>query len=52
MEQILYAWLEERWKYDNHPKYQHYFKQWVSNITKSQIEGFSKQEKMRNVYEG
>ena len=47
----LYRWLEERWKYDNHPKYHRYFYEWVDNITQSQIEGFSKQERRRNVYE-
>ena len=47
----LYGWLKYRWKMDNHPKYQHLFEEWVKNITKSQIDGFSKQEKRRNVYE-
>jgi hypothetical protein len=47
----LYIWLQQRWKYDNHSKYQQYFEQWIENITMSQIEGFSKQEKNKNVYE-
>ena len=51
MSDELYIWLKERWKMDNHAKYQHYFELWVKNITPSQIEGFSKQERRRNVYE-
>ena len=47
----LYEWLKFRWGRDNHAKYRKYFEEWVENITPSQIEGFSKQEKRRNVYE-
>ena len=39
----LRQWLLERWLSDNHKKYHKYFDEWVSNITMSQIEGFSKQ---------
>jgi hypothetical protein len=39
----LYNWLETEWKLSNHPKYQHFFKQWIINITQSQIEGYEKQ---------
>jgi hypothetical protein len=47
----LYVWLKEIWRHHNHAKYQKYFEEWVKNITPQQIEGFSKQEKRRNVYE-
>ena len=47
----LYIWLKEIWKLHNHSKYQHYFEEWVGNITPQQIEGFSRMEKRRNVYE-
>jgi hypothetical protein len=52
MRRELYEWLKERWRRDNHPKYQHYFEQWVSNITESQISGFNRQELNRNIYDG
>lgn len=39
----LYEWLEFRFYRDNHIKYRKYFKEWVSNITPNQIEGFYKQ---------
>ena len=39
----LKEWLRTQWKYSNHAKYQHYFEEWLSNITPSQIEGFEKQ---------
>ena len=38
----LYNYLEENWKYSNHPKYQKYFKKWITNITDTQIQGFTK----------
>lgn len=41
---ILYEWLSYQWKISNHSKYQHYFEQWVINLTDAQIVGF---EKMR-----
>ena len=40
MNNVLYNWLENEWKLSNHAKYQHYFKQWITNITDSQIDGF------------
>jgi len=42
MNDILYIWLEDQWKISNHAKYQKYFKEWVVNITESQIRGFEK----------
>jgi hypothetical protein len=43
MTKELYNWLKNRFKFDNHPKYLKYFKEWIDNITESQIEGFNKQ---------
>jgi hypothetical protein len=43
----LYNWLEKEWRECNAPKYQHYFKEWVENLTEDQINGF---EKMRTSY--
>lgn len=37
MNKELYDYLENEWKYNNHNKYQKYFKQWVSNLTEHQI---------------
>jgi hypothetical protein len=51
MTKELVEWLEFRWRKDNHKKYHRYFNEWLKNITQSQIEGFAKQEKRRNVYE-
>lgn len=39
----LYEWLRNEFYKSNHSKYRHLFEEWVSNITQSQIEGFSKQ---------
>lgn len=39
----LYNWLELQWRLSNHEKYQHYFKEWIANITNSQINGYEKQ---------
>lgn len=39
----LKEWLRYQWKISNHSKYQHYFEEWLSNITQSQIKGFEKQ---------
>ena len=50
MSEELYDWLKFRWSRDNHNKYQKYFEGWISNLTKSQVEGFAKQEQRRNVY--
>jgi hypothetical protein len=40
----LYNWLQYQWIDCNPPKYQHLFKEWVANLTETQIKGF---EKMR-----
>jgi hypothetical protein len=42
MNEQLYQWLENEWRYSNHIKYQKYFKVWVKNLTKNQIFGFQK----------
>lgn len=49
----LYEWLRYEFYKSNHPKYRHLFEIWISNITKSQIDGFSKQmyNKENNIYE-
>lgn len=39
----LKEWLKNKWKYDNHNKYQKYFDLWFSHLVKSQLEGFEKQ---------
>lgn len=38
----LYNWLLREWKDNNLPKYQHYFYQWVKNLTVNQVKGFEK----------
>lgn len=43
MSEELYKWLQEEFYRSNHPKYRHLFTEWVRNITKFQIAGFSKQ---------
>lgn len=43
MDDILYNWLEERFRLDNHKKYHKYFNEWVSNLTRDQINSFEKQ---------
>lgn len=43
MERELYEWLEYRFYRDNHLKYRKYFKEWVTNITQNQIDGFRRQ---------
>lgn len=43
MNKELYNWLEMRFRKDNHKKYHKYFDLWISNITESQVIGFSKQ---------
>lgn len=37
-------WLHERWRFDNHAKYQQYFESWFENLTESQLMYFSKQK--------
>jgi len=36
MDSDLKIYLHNWWKYNNHNKYQKYFKEWYSNITDSQ----------------
>ena len=43
MNKDLYNWLEKEWRFNNHVKYQKYFKEWISNLTPDQITGFTKQ---------
>lgn len=43
MTKELYNWLEKEWRFNNHVKYQKYFKEWVLNLTPDQISGFAKQ---------
>lgn len=50
MTEELYNWLKYRWQKDNHAKYNHLFYEWVKKISNSQVEGFSKQEKQRNIH--
>ncbi len=40
MSKELYDWLEYQWKISNHAKYRKYFKEWVDNLTKTQIRKF------------
>ncbi len=42
MDDQLHKYLKERWKKDNHKKYQKYFSQWVGNITDNQAYYFRK----------
>lgn len=41
----LKSWLRERWRRDNHAKYQQYFEPWFTNITDSQIYYFNEQKR-------
>lgn len=38
----LYQYLKNEWKINNHPRYQHYFDDWVKNLTKTQIYYYNK----------
>lgn len=38
----LIIWLEKEFYKSNHPKYHKYFKEWLSNITLEQIDGFNR----------
>lgn len=40
---ILEEWLEKQFYYSNHSKYHKYFKEWISNITEDQIQGYKNQ---------
>ena len=42
MNEQLSLWLEKEFYKCNHPKYHKYLKEWISNITDNQIEGFQK----------
>ena len=37
MNEKLYKYLQIEWRWNNHPRYQHYFKEWVDNLTDTQI---------------
>ena len=50
MNEELYNWLEKMFMYSNIPKYRKYFKEWVDNITESQIVGFDRMRKADYVY--
>lgn len=39
----LKEWLKNKWRYDNHNKYQKYFEEWFSQLTLYQHIGFKKQ---------
>lgn len=41
MDENLLEWMKMRWRYDNLPKYQKYFDEWVSKLTDSQIIGYA-----------
>lgn len=40
----LYEWLKKEWRYNNHPKYQQYFEEWIGGITQEQADAFAKQK--------
>lgn len=42
MNKNLEAYLEKEWRFNNHQKYQKYFKQWLENLTEIQINYFTK----------
>lgn len=50
MKEKLEIWLRERWRFDNHAKYQQYFDPWFKNLTNSQLHYFWKQ--MKNIENG
>ena len=41
----LKEWLRQRWRYDNHAKYQQYFEPWFNCLTEAQIMYFKQQKK-------
>lgn len=43
MDKILCSWLEKEFYRSNHKRYHKYFKEWIDNITDSQIQYFEKQ---------
>lgn len=40
MTEILFNYLRERFRTNNHPKYLKYFDEWISNISENQIHYF------------
>ena len=48
MNNELYQYLDDRWKEMNHKKYYKYFKEWVKNITDTQIYYFKKEMNCKN----
>lgn len=43
LRRALKPWLQERWRRDNHAKYQQYFEPWFENLTDSQLYYFEMQ---------
>jgi hypothetical protein len=41
----LKYWLQERWRRDNHAKYQQYFEPWFASLTDSQLYYFGEQKR-------
>ena len=41
----LKIWLRERWRRDNHAKYQHYFEPWFNSLTEYQLYYFGEQKR-------
>ena len=41
----LKTWLRERWRRDNHAKYQQYFDSWFEHLTESQLYYFGEQKR-------
>lgn len=39
----LNDYLKERWRVNNHKKYQKYFDEWVRNLTQDQILNFKRE---------
>ena len=44
----LHPYLKDRFYKDNHPKYHHYFEEWVTGLTKIQLYYFNKDSKIKN----
>lgn len=45
MNRELKEWLRERWRFDNHAKYQQYFEPWFACLTESQLYYFGEQKR-------
>ena len=41
----LKEWLRQRWRYDNHVRYQQYFEPWYANLTETQLYYFGEQKR-------